>query len=727
MKLLILIAALLAIASSALAAVPLGLDFLKPIFDDEKEEFRGSWKEVAAWLKAQNFSDSQKALFMEQLVRSREYSRENYVQDLDEVLRVYLGDKPSAELLEDAALLLSDYATSTAPIPHTAELANWIHEHAKPDAGGVFRILRRNREALGLARPASPSLEELGIVSVQSVYANDHQAKAEVGTGFVVETNGKKFLVSDAHLLAGSAPKFSGGTLNSLDLLFDGQNDLAVIQLADSGTPAALTFNSSGNFELSPALADSLREGTIPLLNAESISLDNPLEKIYEMQGMNAAFFTRNPAIDYKMLYPPWATPIENSDRGERRNYSYGPELVSDGTKIHVLHQTAPGMSGALLFSVPSQGLPRAEGVLSQYNAYFSSSYYSPLKFVRALLEAYSSGQRGKLHAYDPDWRMKRGLLYRDYGKGTSEADFINAPSGNGIYLDPGNGVYLDPYTGTPTGKEPAGNPDGKKTAASRMREYGLRAGILWEGKSVIGFAAQPKNPGRSPFLLYANAEAISFMREQAANYDFTAVPEGADLMPYLRQKLRNAFGSNTNSFSESFKLKPGDDFGAGEDDFLQGNENGIELSLTTGGIDSTSHQDYRDTFRLQLDSHGLPPGSNTFFPIVEIRTRALTYYVDLRPLYFTDLSTVAQAYSRGADRKFVETFFRGPESFEEALEAANRNIGLEWSSLDRGTEDATNFVPWDCEQPFLERGNPKVFLKLGKYSRYRCEPSSHY
>jgi hypothetical protein len=240
----------------------------------------------------------------------------------------------------------------------------------------------------------------------------------------------------------------------------------------------------------------------------------------------------------------------------------------------------------------------------------------------------------------------------------------------------------------------------------------------------TIGIRVTPKNGQGPTFLLYANPEAIHFLREHRHQFEFMPVHEGEDLQRFAAEKIRRAFGSAAILPGKGDRLALKGTTPFVEQGGLELGPGGISLKVVPDPTEET-HATYDVRGRLidgappakfvplELDAKGRVVGERTFFPVVEIQDKGgRAYDVDLRRLYFTDLSEVAQSLIPGDGL---------PTTFDEALRVDGQTIQISVRNVATGRENATTFVPRDCS---LDPSDDN-WLAAGKYSRSACKEAS--
>jgi hypothetical protein len=567
----------------------------------------------------------------------------------------------------------------------------------------------------------------VGMVQVSSVYEDGPQKRRETGTGWVIEDNGKKYLVSDAHLLAGADQRLNKDILLSeKEIIFDNDNDLAIMELKESSLPAALIYDE--------------KEKKFLVSNSFQKASDDGLLKI------RASSFPGK--YSHRTFIPPWALPLKTEilePVNAELNRQRVPEITGNGKQIHVFDKTTPGMSGTILLGNEYGKQEEVLGFLAQYNYYFDDSYYTSAHLAAELLEKYKKGKRGSQS--DTKWHMKNGLTYRTFGLDTAETSFVEKSAGNGIYIDPGDGVYIDPGNGIyidpgdgvyidpgiPCAREPEDLVKLEKNSRELLNamlktrtlapneiyyRYGIRPGLLWKGKPILGFVLRDKQGKELPFALYANPQALDFLRTNSDRYDIEPIGSDASLTDLLRMKARYAFSdSDTPSIQgKTFRLNTRKGSASGVVADVQVSPMGVKLKLRG---DILSKENAPEYVNLDLDKNGWVKGSQFFTPIVEAYGEKTKnrYFVDLRRLFFTDLGNVSQSLLTNSEE---------PKDFSAALEAQKKAVYVSSRSEIASNEYSYEFVPSDCPEPDAQEVNywKDYWLDLGKHSRPRCNKS---
>ncbi len=610
--------------------------------------------------------------------------------------------------------------TQPASVPGAQEILRRIEKSASPNSSdNVFFHLSLVYAEFPDFRPpgGQENIEKNGVLQAGSRYHDLGTAGGSIrenGTGTVLnipQLSKHPFLLTAAHLVDGSDPwvEIEGKKrfIASENILCDNDNDIALVELPGDGAQAAIRFDPKDkSFRPETRFQRSLNLQQVP-----AVDVHNRYDFLkYDQTERGLGFHAY---LRYRIVEPPWAQKF--SDSGYKDSIrSLPPELVSGGDQIHVRAKTSPGMSGTILLENDLNGDTKVVGVLTQYNYYFADSYFASEKTLQALVAQFGEGKRGRTG--DTSWEMKNKLTYRNFGNEFIEANFIGAPSGNGVGGEPGNGVHGDPGTVDPECLRQAGITDESfaelLATASKMKElspssvfagFAIAPGMLWKGKSVMGIEVVPKSKGSRGFLLYPNAQAVSFMRKNAGEFGFKPVLQGADLQPFARKKLEQIFGATSSLEMNKRKitLKGGRALAEFTDN---------EIKLTLAG-----DYDRDPVAHIVLDAQGKASGQAQFLPIVEAASGESSFVVDLRQLYFTDLSDVAQHLTR-ADKL--------PDSASEALTAYNQNIQLPYKNKGTGAEGTAVFVPTDCSNNLgssLADGSSSNWISAGRYSRSKC------
>jgi hypothetical protein len=600
------------------------------------------------------------------------------------------------------------------------------------------------------------------------------ELRKEVGTGSIVEIpdldQNHSYLITAGHLVGGANPFVTVNGKNIPvtpdDIINDNGRDLSMVRIPKSagGTPAFILDRYT--VKPSPGFMDQLRANEIPLrpvFAGEAITLENmkfnaDFKKEY---GGNYHKMLLGEITHYSTYQAPWAQANTRESTSSDLARSGTPELVSRGETIHAQFESTPGMSGTFLLEESVNDGTTVKGILTQYNYYFRDSYFTEMSQFGSLVKAFKAGSRGNLTT--THWRMKNGLTYRVFRDGYEEANFLDFPAGNGVSGDPGNGVHGDPGNGThgDPGNGVLGDPgagthaeagyddlhcteaelaDGNFKNIAELQaallkgiesspeevftKYGIRPGMKYKGQSIIGIKAVPKADPAGAFLLYANPTAAQFMSESEKDYTFEPVPEGASLAEFALAKAKYAFKGTPSKLvgGDEARLKattPYYDYGD-----IKITKDGVNMEFILDyGHDEPPTSRYSLDMKLtggarpdkfipiKLDAQGRLPGEKNFLPIVEVKDKlGVPFRVDLRQLYFTDLSQVAQEFDR-----YHQTGL--PRTADEALEQSREVIQIPYRNVQTGRETAVTLLPRDCSLD-SKSGN---WYSRGKYTRSKC------
>lgn len=581
-----------------------------------------------------------------------------------------------------------------------------------------------------------------GILQVCTTYEDEVTKVAAPwqGTSSVIEIPGKgRFLLTSAHLVSGSDTSIIlGNSKLALDLdsgLVDADNDIALVPLRgqENLTAAAVFDASTGELSPSKAFLKGLSKGGV---EKETHIFHNGNKEYEIVKGTRV----RQGYSRYTWATPPWSKELSKKDKEGvyAGTTQFPPELVSGGKQVHVRGRTEPGTSGTLLVEQVGKKPPRIRGLLSQANRFFRSSYFTSDEMIKKHILAFLEGKRG--FASDTRIKFRNNLTYRDYGRGTKEVNFLERQTGGGDIIDPGGGDIIDPGggdiidpgTGLPKPCRPKANAGSANFQGVRdvhgrlvdenlpehekiLQHHGITFGMQYEGKTVIGFEAVPKRNSGERMLLYANPQAMQFMKEKGGEYAFRPVEAGTDLAPFALAKARRAFPKSLAG-EDPVVLKmnaPGSE--KGRDSFLK---LGKEETVLTFPIAYDRKRRKNVSTDIRLDSQGRITGQKVFFPIVEVEepVNHSKFKLDLRQLYFTDLADVAQSLNPGDEL---------PGTFEASLKMHNRSIHVPVRSEREGDEKSLQFVANRCAERTAndeDASLDRLIIDAGKYSGFVCE-----
>ena len=697
----------------------------------------GGLEAVAKYISAhEKLLESEAMALLSVTIRHTYYANEN-AENLPKVLHQLLDRFPhSNDVLEgvvesiyhaEKARNFTADGGSSNRLPGAKEVLRRVEQLASPQHSDnvFFHLAQLYHHFPDLqSEPEKGSLSTRGVVKTGSSYKDGKKTIQETGSGTLVSIprlSKNPFLLTASHLLDGKEPwvQIEGVRIKieKQNSLLNNDNDLGLVELKGVKAQTALNFSETDqSFHLQPAFAQSLNLNHLPI--EDVYNRYDYLKYDQTQQGLGDHSYLR-----YRVVHPPWAVSNLN-DIDLTSDRILPPELVSEGEQVHLYAKTSPGMSGTILLANDLDQETRVAGVLTQYNYYFSDSYFASEKVMVELVNQFAQGKRGRTN--DTAWEMKNSLTYRNFGGRFRETNFISAPSGNGVSGDPGNGVAGDPGNGV--GGDPGlcirkdrdENLGGISRLATLLKDsspyaiFGIRPGIQWDGKAVIGIRAVSKTVPHQTFLLYANTQAINFMQKHALDYNFESVALGEDLMPFAREKLLRIFGKTPSKELRKEKIllkgsNPNYWLGA----TAEFSRNEIKLSLV--GDQQSDPQAV-----LVLDAKGRKKGESQFLPIVEASSGKNKFVVDLRQLYFTDLSDVAQHAARNDEL---------PKAFSEALTAYNESIQVPYRNEDTGMERMATFLPMDCSDDLgknLPDGSSSNWRSAGRYSRSLCESLKH-
>jgi hypothetical protein len=304
-----------------------------------------------------------------------------------------------------------------------------------------------------------------------------------------------------------------------------------------------------------------------------------------------------------------------------------------------------PGQSGGVLYS-PTTG--KVYGVLSQSSYFFRDSLFSSSESLSNLVQAYRQGKRGSLS--DTQFKLKRGMTYRDFGNGISEESFLDRSTG-GTFGDPGDTVSgfckgnvessisnLDVIQALSQGIDSTFDvspPDPEMI----YQKYGIRSGIEMNGKNVLGFKATRISKNKKlpeTLLLAGNAQSIRFLRDHAKEYQFVPLNEGANLLkeiPWKRGKSTIIQFNDNDCLGEAVQKQSSLEIG----------DKKVVVKLEIG-VSGEKRGCQHDEIHLVLDEQGRISGNDRFMPVVRVKgpKSGVDYDLDLSSIFFTDLSQLS-------------------------------------------------------------------------------------
>lgn len=516
---------------------------------------------------------------------------------------------------------------------------------AEPEPLGVRET--RNGQSIVVLKSAVPTR---GLVEVGSVYADETRGPwTDVGTGTLVSaedlSSSTSFVLTAAHVVGGDGVWVSlgGRRIVPRGQLADNDADVALLEIEKTDV-RGLIGQRDGSLLVAPELEQGAYNLKMPW-----IKLGRNTPTMGVATGGLGDNESCGSAEILATLLSPWAQEGfsgyqwgYNTEDRSRRAIGLTPDLK----QIRVRARVMGGASGS--FVADMYGRPVVKGLITQSNYYFNETLLARDTSIRQLFEAYRQGKRGVLGA--TRWKARNGLTYRTFENGWVEASFTLGPTGRGVLGDPGAGVLGDP------GHRRGFTPWGDSNPLAVVRHYGLRPGMLHQGRNVIAVEAFAKNESARPrrLLFYADQSVLSFMKSHAADYEFRTVGAGADLLPLVRARFLAEEGQTLELEGQS---------GPPEDikDYIRRprfstrahrvtlKSDRIEVRLATFTREpgkSESADSVADVLEFSIDRKGRLIGSRQeeFFPIIEVKSAksGQTYFVDVRRLFFNDLSQVS-------------------------------------------------------------------------------------
>jgi hypothetical protein len=522
------------------------------------------------------------------------------------------------------------------------------------------------------------------ILKVGSAYRNvgdGAKVITETGTGILVDipslatrknsTARYQFILTDAHLVQGADPwvEIDGKPVRAHASLSDAENDVAILEIPATGKSGAYVYRPEA-VEDAPGDRFLPTEALSSLFKCEKGKIDCSSAKPDEFDIIRAGPYSGAGSI----VSPGWSSPgSKENPLGNFRTLGGISGLPSGatffGNAVNTAVTASPGNSGALF--VDSSG-NHFGGLPVESDFFFRRTRIADPSSFENLISDFSSGRRGALGG--TRWKMRNELSYLDFGDGMIDADFVRIRTGNGTSSPPGNGTSSPPGENgqCPSPVDPL--PLGAHVAdiASRLmlardegpgidpdlvfHSFGLHSSAMsLAGMPVYGFKVVENSTGIS-LMLYPNVEARQWQRNKTNQdaYMITPVTEQPDFVDLLQQKVRakqSIDGSRVEGFGRVLKSQykdadrlVGDLFGpeangAGQILIDHGQIHvSWEIRDTLLGAKTGSHA--VDQLDFTLDRFGRLAGRKVFEPIIRVKGKnGSEYYVDLRPLFFTDLS----------------------------------------------------------------------------------------
>ena len=539
-----------------------------------------------------------------------------------------------------------------------------------------------------------------GVIQVQSIYANELDRKTieviEQGTANLVRIKGDSdstFVITAAHLIGGRDPKIFVGNreIRVIGSLVDNDLDFALLEIEKSNLPPALDYHvKDRRFGISKELQKSNAQR-----NAVQGTKLGPQTVLvaFSYNDWSNRHSTTNRLYD--LVLPPWMDgPMENFNylRGLTEDPAHSAEGLSWNMRRMKIRMKVPGgVSGSIVFDWSSL----FAGIVTDSNYYFGDTELVSAKSVVEFFESYKKGDRGLTSS--TQWKMRNGLTYRTFEGGWSEASFSSGRTGvgvtggtggHGVNGDTGKGVAGD------TGTSPSSfSPWLNKSPNQIFAHYHLDPGMELNGKSLIGILAiaKKKEGRRYPprLFLYADQSSLEFMRQNDAFYDFQMIEKDSDLIRLLyRVKNKNQ--------NEKFQLwgltGPGKEFSfdpeykefAFERQWVLVDQDQIKIHMVTfSGTNENALTDRipDDSVDFVLNRQGIPLGSQqkTFLPIIEVKGHQTgkTYFVDIRKIFFNDLSLVKLPFNDKDPKQNINEVNR--QLMTTGLIMRNEQSGLEF------------------------------------------------
>jgi hypothetical protein len=482
----------------------------------------------------------------------------------------------------------------------------------------------------------------------------------------------------------------NGKKLKIENSLVDNDHDIALIEVQKEPIQALTYSSKTKQFMVSPVLERGAYDQTLPW---SAIGIDTGTTGAHPGEKVPKIISDFHRAEVLSAIQNPWT--IESPETGFAWGFNSEDSsrsmvgLTFDKTEIRVRSKVKGGASGSFVADF-SRGRPYMEGLITQSSYYFNETLLVRHEMLGRLLELYKSGQRGTLGG--TTWNMRNGLTYREYANGWSEVNFLDNNTGNWVIADPGNWVIADPGCESMGSAPPRPSPWNDADPAQVLAQFGLEPGMRLRGKPIIAISAVAKkgNVNPSQLLFYADPSALAFMREHADEYTFTPLEYGADLLSPMMQRLgakgrKINFGAQTGPPRDIVKFNETFDYSFSPDqEHLSVEDGKIKVRLQTYSADRVKKEDpdSADVVEFELDKRGALINSSPqagFTPIIEVKGERSgeTYYVDIRRLFFNDLSEVSLPLE-STDPKEAENELRRQLDIY-GLEARNAKSGLEF------------------------------------------------
>lgn len=525
------------------------------------------------------------------------------------------------------------------------------------------------------------------LVSIRT--QNSSGAEVE-GTGSIVKKNNRFYVVTASHVSQG----------DKLEILQRGKPLEVVGRLSDNFNDAEMfeVRKFSGNFANDEILA-SYDDKTRQFWVLHSLQMEkNQLLAAGEEVVLPLRIGIKNNPKEWQFYNAP------HSGLGKWNASADGKaQPTLGGGELTSRMKISPGMSGSPLigtlsdngitnqyYAFENQGkLMFAEfalmGIATRYLCDFDRSYFTRMERVVDLMEKYEQGVRGSVDA--THWKQKNGIPYRDLGDGTLETNFLSSVAGGGGSTDGGN---------TSKAMNPCDNP-------------ATYQGIIWKDKPTVAFRMIPKDKRENsqPVVVYANLTSVDFIKRNEKFYEVQPIHEGGPLLSLLKEKAQM---SSDHFFLDNANLPRGvyckGRFIHPSQDLLEYRGDHLRASITACG----GEQIY-----FELDKNGALVGSGnvTFQPVIRVKAKksGQVYTIDLRNLFFTDLSANFQSpYEKNKDpKKMLEQVYRNlslgirdqESGHEQVLDLSTQLLGIifkYWPSSEGGFQEVLE-IKRPCEE----------------------------
>jgi hypothetical protein len=516
----------------------------------------------------------------------------------------------------------------------------------------------------GLALADDTAIQmQSGVVRISSSFK---PGSKEVGTGVVVsypvEGKDRTFLLTCAHLSTGKDTQVAGKPLSEIILgrRTDNFRDLDLIEIdpkklavqpfahfqenreANNWLSGVAEGVAQGEGNTPKAVMDRLSGGVF-LVNEKSFHAWSQLADRPVMAATPEAEdtpFVLNPSwasLDHEASWPGREKKLGSNFDPEQPNF--GGTLVFDPTTrtISAPSRLSPGMSCAPLITYTTVNFDskarkmELRGLGTEFRAEMSGSTFTSNFIWEDSIRSYLKGDTKE--DIPATWQTKNGLQYLKIGNRSAEIIPSQRPAGNGVTVPPGNGTTVPP--GKSELKSEIGHCNPSKIEDT-WKKYGLKPGILWHGKEVLGFAMDfdavnsvMPNVKPTPVLIYPDRSGIEF---RSNNGKFAKqvedVPVGSPVLSWLDKRYQMK--------KPVYQLVAVDKLGRVST--LSRRANGIDIQ--TYGPDNDPIQIHLNKFGAQSEKR--PPENKQLKTLIEVKGKSgAVYLVDLTDVFFLRASAI--------------------------------------------------------------------------------------